>query len=149
MATVILDTGILDNKLNVGQAEGTRTTMPLETPVYPSATNEEALISVQAGMMMVVTAYGALVDSEEDTTPVANVYKVLMAEPVATRTVNTCHIEVQRSEVSIMAEARICGMTLTRCAPMVVIDVPGVYRVAVLEQDVTVTAMAHPIKTKA
>lgn len=148
MATVILDTGILDSKLNVGQAEGTRTSLPLETQIYPSNANEQSLISVQPGMMMVVTGYGALVGGAEDN-PIANIYKVLLAEPVTTRTLNACHLEVQRSEVSILAEARICDMTLTQCDPMVVIDVPGVYSVRVLDEDLTVTAMSHPIKTKA
>lgn len=146
MATVILDTGILDNKLNVGQAEGTRTQMPLETQVFPSLTNEQSLVSVQAGMMMVVTAYGSMVPGDD--TEIASIYKVLLAEPVATRTTNSCGIEVQRSEVSIMAEAKICSMTMTHCAPMVVIDIPGVYRIGAINEDLTITAMAHPIKNK-
>lgn len=146
MATVILDTGVLDNKLNVGQAEGTRTQTPLETQIFPSLTNEESLVSVQAGTMMVITAYGSMFASEDET--IAHVYKVLLAEPVATRTVSACSIEAQRSEVSIIAEAKICSMTMTPCAPMIVIDIPGVYRIAPLDSDLTVTAMAHPLKNK-
>lgn len=146
MATVILDTGILDNNLNVGQAEGTRTQTPLETQVFPSLLNEDSLISVQAGTMMVVTAYGSMFASDDE--PIASVYKVLLAEPVATRTVSTCSIEAQRSEVSIIAEAKICGMTMTQCAPMIVIDIPGVYRVSPYNSDLTITAMAHPLRHK-
>lgn len=146
MATVILDTGVLDTNLNVGQAEGTRTQMPLEAQVFPSLSNEEALVSVQAGTMMVVTAYGSIFSSDDE--PIAHVYKVLLAEPVATRTVSACSIEAQRSEVSMIAEAKICSMTLTGCSPIIVIDIPGVYRIAPLDSDLTITAMAHPLRYK-
>lgn len=147
MATVILDTGILDqSNLGVGTAEGTRTQTPTETVIFPSLANEESLVSVQAGTMMVITAYGSMFASDNE--PIVNIHKVLLAEPVATRVVSACSIEAQRAEVSIIAEARICDMTMTQCAPMAVINVPGVYRLLPIDSDLTITAMAHPLKNK-
>lgn len=141
MATVILDTGILDPAvLDVGVAEGTRTRMPLESTVYPQANNDSALISVQPGNMVVVTAYGG---SEAK---LANMYKVLLAEPVHTKIVNTCGLEPMRVETTILADARICEYDMEECRPMVVLDVPGVYRVGIIDVDVTVTAVSHPIQ---
>lgn len=141
MATVILDTGILDLAgIDVGIAEGARTQMPLESTVYPQANDDRALISVQPGNMVVVTAYGG------ELAVLANVYKVLLAEPVQTKVVNTCGLEPMRVETTILADARVCDYDLVECRPMVVLDVPGVYRVAVLDPDITVTAVSHPIQ---
>lgn len=141
MATVILDTGILDqNSLGVGEAEGTRTQMPLESTVYPQANNDNSLISVQPGNMVVVTAYGG---SEAR---LANIYKVLLAEPIHTKIVNTCGLEPTRVETTILADAHICEYDIEECRPMVVLDVPGVYRVGVLDAGVTITAVSHPLQ---
>lgn len=144
MATVILDTGILDtNPLQVGQAPGTNTLMPLESQIYPSAKNDESLVSVQAGTMVVITAYGQS-DIEGDS-PLARVYKVLLAEPVKTEIVTTCSLTPRVSEVTIIGEAEICGWALQKCAPMVVLTIPGMYSVRALSADLTITAMPHPI----
>ena len=141
MATVILDTGIFDqSNLGVGTAEGTRTQMPLESTVYPQPNNDSSLISVQPGNMVVVTAYGG---SEPR---LANMYKVLLAEPVQTKVVNTCGLEPMRVDTTILADARICEYDMKECRPMVVLDVPGVYRVDIIDVDVTVTAVSHPLQ---
>lgn len=141
MATVILDTGILDLAgADVGIAEGTRTRMPLESTVYPQVNNDSALISVQPGNMVVVTAYGG---SEAR---LANMYKVLLAEPVQTKVVNTCGLEPMRVETTILADAKVCDYDIVECKPMVVLDIPGVYRIGVIDPDITVTAVSHPIQ---
>ncbi len=141
MATVILDTGILNqSNLDVGIAEGTRTKMPLESVVYPQPNNDSSLISVQPGNMVVVTAYGG------SGAALANIYKVLLAEPIQTKVVNTCGLEPMRVETTILADARVCDYDLVECHPMVVLDVPGVYRVGVFDPDITVTAVSHPLQ---
>lgn len=141
MATVILDTGILDqNSLGVGTAEGTRTQMPLESIVYPQLNNDISLISVQPGNMVVVTAYGG---SEAR---LANIYKVLLAEPIQTKVVNTCGLEPMRVETNILSDARVCEYDMVECKPMVVLNIPGVYRVGIMDSDITVTAVSHPLR---
>lgn len=141
MATVILDTGILDLAgSDVGIAEGTRTRMPLESIVYPQVNNDSALISVQPGNMVVVTAYGG---SEAR---LASMYKVLLAEPVQTKVVNTCGLEPMRVETTILADARVCDYDMVECKPMVVLDIPGVYSIGVIDPDIMVTAVSHPIQ---
>lgn len=146
MATVILDTGILDtNPLQVGQAPGTNTMMPIESQIYPSAKNDDSLVSVQAGTMVVVTAYGASYAAQDDAVPLANVYKVLLAEPVTTEIVATCSLTPRVAEVTILGEAKICDLALHKCSPMVVLTVPGMYSIRPTSADLTITAMPHPI----
>lgn len=147
MATVILDTGILDqNPLKVGQAPGTNTLLPTESQIYPSTKNNESLVSVQAGMMVVVTAYGDPGVADDQT--LAKVYKVLLAEPVTTTVVTHCSLTPTVSEVSIIGEAEICSLSLNSCEPMVVLDIPGVYSVRSMSDELTITAMPHPMNIK-
>lgn len=139
MATVILDTGILDVPSDVGTAEGTRTSLSIERQVYPS-NNEQALISVQPGYMVVVTAYGG---SQAN---LANVHKVLLAEPITSKAMDPCGLTPIKVETVILGEAQICSLTMTECDPVRVLDIPGVYRIGILDQDIVVTAVSHPLQ---
>lgn len=142
MATVILDTGILDIPTDVGTAEGTTTTIAVERQVFPSTNNEQALISVQYGSAVVVTAYGG---SGENGSDLAEVYKVLLAEPMKPVISVSCNLQPVRVETITLAEAKICALTIKECAPMVTLNVPGVYRIGILDQDIIVTAVSHPL----
>lgn len=143
MATVILDTGVPDaQNLQVGQAQGTDTLTPIERQIYPSANSDNPLVSVQPGMMVVVTAYGET--DGPDTQTLAEVYKVLLAEPVDTTSVSSCSFAPVEVQTKIIGEAKLCGLALLECYPMQVIDVPGVYSIRALHSDLTITAVAHP-----
>ena len=144
MATVILDTGILEQpELNVGQATGTNTVVPIERQIYPSANNEQSLVSVRPGTMVVVTTYGNAF--AVGTAPIARVYKVLLAEPIETKVVDTCGLTPMVAEVSVIAEANICDNDMYKCTPMTVLKTPGVYRIIAMDSDLTITAVAHPL----
>lgn len=140
MATVILDTGILDIPTDVGTAEGTTTTTAVERQVFPSTNNEQALISVQPGYMVVVTAYGG------SQLNLANVHKVLLAEPITNKVINPCGLEPIKVETVVLGEAKICSLSMVECDPVRVLDIPGVYRIGILDQDIIVTAVAHPLQ---
>ena len=128
MATVIL-----------GTAEGTRTTLSIERQVYPS-NDGQALLSVQPGYMVVVTAYGG---SQAN---LANVHKVLLAEPITSAAVHPCGLSPVKVETIILGEAQICALSMVECDPVRVLDIPGVYRIGILDQDIIVTAVAHPLQ---
>lgn len=151
VATILLDTGVLDRvypgERIAQQYDPEPLPVPVESVVYPSkhGNHDVPLISVGQGNMVVITAYSASGD-ESDSAPLADIYKVLLAEPPTPTITNSCGLKPLSLETKVLSRAKMCGWDLTYCKPMIVLDIPGVYAFEVIEDDLILTAVSHPIE---
>lgn len=138
--TILLDTGSLTNpnapQVTVGNVTIDNT--PSERVVYPR-TKEQFLV-VKAGEMLVLTAYG-LVDDK------AIVKKVLLSNGIPDLATGSCNPIITSAQSTVLNRVEVPCFTMTSCAPIAVIDIPGVYSVAPEDTaaDVVVTAVSHPL----
>ena len=140
MKGILLDTGNLANPF--GNRKVGKTTVdntPSERVVYPKTSTQ--YIVVQPNHMVVLTAYNL------DDGGMVNIYKVLLSNGFPELGSRECCPTITSAESTMLARVNIPCYEMNPCYPVVVLDIPGIYAVQpVTEQvDLIITAVEHPL----
>lgn len=147
MSVLAIDTGTIALIDSATEIVNSGRPVATERIIYPNANIDgSSIITVSSNTMVIISAY-ALEDIDEEVDEFATISKVLLAEIPSGITGSSCDTKERVEELEVLAEARICGYDLKKCSPVVILDVPGAYKVIPTnpDSDIIISAVAQPL----